>query len=148
MEKIFHTGEKIFFTTLIICIVSYLYFTMVPLNEITLNIGYIFLLFYFGINFYIGSISDLNIREAFLSGIIGCGVGLFLLIFAMFAQIIMQDTQFALWIMKPYYIPTISLVEVFFDDISMLYPIILMIINISLVVIGCITKNIMNKFKL
>ena len=62
MEKIFHTGEKIFFITLIICIVSSVYFTIVPLNYITLSIGFIFLVGYFGVNFYIGITNDLNIR--------------------------------------------------------------------------------------
>ena len=146
MEKIFHTGEKIFFVTLIICIVSSVYFTIVPLNYITLSIGFIFLVGYFGINFYIGSTNDLNIREAIVVGFIGCGMGLFLLFFALYTDLILGNSQSALWLITPYFMPTMSLVRIFFEDITIAYPIVLMIINISLVLLGSITKKIMNKF--
>ncbi len=43
--------------------------------------------------------------------------------------------------------PTMSLVRIFFEDITIAYPIVLIIINISLVLLGSITKKIMNKFK-
>ena len=148
MEKIFHTGEKIFFVTLIICIASSAYFTILPLNDITISIGSIFLVGYFGVNFYIGSTNDLNIIEAILVGIIGCSMGLFLLFFALYTEIILGDSQSAVWLITPYFMPTMSLVRIFFEDISIYYPIILMIINISLVPLGSITKKIMNKFKL
>ena len=147
MEKIFHTGEKIFFITLIICIVSSVYFTIVPLNYITLSIGFIFLVGYFGVNFYIGSTNDLNIREAIVVGLIGCGMGLFLLFFALYTDLILGNSQSALWLITPYFMPTMSLVRIFFEDITIAYPIVLMIINISLVLLGSITKKIMNKFK-
>lgn len=147
MEKIFHTGEKIFFVTLIICIVSSVYFTIVPLNYITLSIGFIFLVGYFGVNFYIGSTNDLNIREAIAVGLIGCGMGLFLLFFALYTDLILGNSQSALWLITPYFTPTMSLVRIFFEDITIAYPIVLMIINISLVLLGSITKKIMNKFK-
>lgn len=147
MEKIFHTGEKIFFITLIICIVSSVYFTIVPLNYITLSVGFIFLVGYFGVNFYIGSTNDLNIREAIVVGLIGCGMGLFLLFFALYTDLILGNSQSALWLITPYFMPTMSLVRIFFEDITIAYPIVLMIINISLVLLGSITKKIMNKFK-
>ncbi len=147
MEKIFHTGEKIFFITLIICIVSSVYFTIVPLNYITLSIGFIFLVGYFGVNFYIGITNDLNIREAIVVGLIGCGMGLFLLFFALYTDLILGNSQSALWLITPYFMPTMSLVRIFFEDITIAYPIVLMIINISLVLLGSITKKIMNKFK-
>lgn len=147
MEKIFHTGEKIFFITLIICIVSSVYFTIVPLNYITLSIGFIFLVGYFGVNFYIGSTNDLNIREAIVVGLIGCGMGLFLLFFALYTDLILGNSQSALWLITPYFMPTMSLVRIFFEDITIAYPIVLIIINISLVLLGSITKKIMNKFK-
>lgn len=147
MEKIFHTGEKIFFITLIICIVSSVYFTIVPLNYITLSIGFIFLVGYFGVNFYIGSTNDLNIIEAIVVGLIGCGMGLFLLFFALYTDLILGNSQSALWLITPYFMPTMSLVRIFFEDITIAYPIVLMIINISLVLLGSITKKIMNKFK-
>ena len=147
MEKIFHTGEKIFFITLIICIVSSVYFTIVPLNYITLSIGFIFLVGYFGVNFYIGITNDLNIREAIVVGLIGCGMGLFLLFFALYTDLILGNSQSALWLITPYFMPTMSLVRIFFEDITIAYPIVLIIINISLVLLGSITKKIMNKFK-
>ena len=147
MEKIFHTGEKIFFITLIICIVSSVYFTIVPLNYITLSIGFIFLVVYFGVNFYIGITNDLNIREAIVVGLIGCGMGLFLLFFALYTDLILGNSQSALWLITPYFMPTMPLVRIFFEDITIAYPIVLMIINISLVLLGSITKKIMNKFK-
>ena len=147
MEKIFHTGEKIFFITLIICIVSSVYFTIVPLNYITLSIGFIFLVGYYGVNFYIGITNDLNIREAIVVGLIGCGMGLFLLFFALYTDLILGNSQSALWLITPYFMPTMSLVRIFFEDITIAYPIVLMIINISLVLLGSITKKIMNKFK-
>ena len=147
MEKIFHTGEKIFFITLIICIVSSVYFTIVPLNYITLSIGFIFLVGYFGVNFYIGSTNDLNIIEAIVVGLIGCGMGLFLLFFALYTDLILGNSQSALWLITPYFMPTMSLVRIFFEDITIAYPIVLIIINISLVLVGSITKKIMNKFK-
>ena len=147
MEKIFHTGEKIFFITLIICIVSSVYFTIVPLNYITLSVGFIFLVGYFGVNFYIGITNDLNIREAIVVGLIGCGMGLFLLFFALYTDLILGNSQSALWLITPYFMPTMSLVRIFFEDITIAYPIVLMIINISLVLLGSITKKIMNKFK-
>ena len=54
--KIFIAGEKLFFNTLIICLASFIYFTILPSNKITLAVGFIFGLIYFGINFYIGYI--------------------------------------------------------------------------------------------
>ncbi len=127
MEKIFHTGEKIFFITLIICIVSSVYFTIVPLNYITLSIGFIFLVGYFGVNFYIGITNDLNIREAIVVGLIGCGMGLFLLFFALYTDLILGNSQSALWLITPYFMPTMSLVRIFFEDITIAYPIVLIL---------------------
>ena len=146
MEKIFHTGEKIFFTTLIICIISYLYFTILPLNDITISIGCIFLLIYFGVNFFVGSTSDLKITESIIVGIIGSFMGLFLSIFALYAQLIMENYELAMWIIKPYYAPTMSLINLYFDEVTIFYPIILIFINIFLVVMGTISNRIMNKF--
>jgi len=146
MEKIFHTGEKIFFTTLIICIISYLYFTILPLNDITISIGCIFLLIYFGVNFFVGSTSDLKITESIIVGIIGSFMGLFLSIFALYAQLIMENYELAMWIIKPYYVPTMSLINLYFDEVTIFYPIILIFINIFLVVMGTISNRIMNKF--
>lgn len=146
MEKIFHTGEKIFFTTLIICMISYLYFTILPLNDTIISIGCIFLIIYFGVNFFVGSISDLKIIESIIVGIMGSFIGVFLSMFALYAHLIMNDYELAIWIIKPYYAPTMSLVNLYFNEVTIGYPIILMFINISLVVIGTISRRIMNKF--
>lgn len=145
MEKITHTGGKIFFTILIISIISYLYFTILPLNDISIYIGYIFSIVYFWINFYTGFRTNLNLKESILVGIIGSGMGLFLLFFALYTEIVGQNSEVALWIIKPYFIPTMSLVQSIFNHITIIYPIILIIINICLVVIGSITRKIMHK---
>ena len=100
MEKVFHAGEKIFFTTLITCIMSYLYFTILPLNEITISIGCIFLIIYFGINYYIGSTSDLKTLDCIIVGIIGASMGIILLLFALYSDLIIRNHEFAMWIIK------------------------------------------------
>ena len=148
MEKVFHAGEKIFFTTLITCIMSYLYFTILPLNEITISIGCIFLIIYFGINYYIGSTSDLKTLDCIIVGIIGASMGIILLLFALYSDLIIRNHEFAMWIIKPYYIATMSLISVYFSHITIFYPIVLIGINISLVVMGNINKRIMNKFRI
>ncbi len=74
-------------------------------------------------------------------------MGLFLLFFALYTDLILGNSQSALWLITPYFMPTMSLVRIFFEDITIAYPIVLMIINISLVLLGSITKKIMNKFK-
>ena len=74
-------------------------------------------------------------------------MGLFLLFFALYTDLILGNSQSALWLITPYFMPTMPLVRIFFEDITIAYPIVLMIINISLVLLGSITKKIMNKFK-
>ncbi len=148
MEKIIHTGGKIFFTTLIISIISYLYFTILPLNDITIYIGCIFLVVYFGVNIYIGVTTNIDLIESIFVGIIGCSMGLFLLFFSLYSQIVLKNSYVALWIIKPYFIPTMSLIQLTSNNnITIIYPITLMIINISLVVMGNLIKKAMNKFK-
>ncbi|SCH29859.1 Uncharacterised protein [uncultured Clostridium sp.] len=148
MEKIIHTGGKVFFTTLILSIISYLYFTILPLNYITIYIGCIFLVVYFGVNIYIGLTTNMDLIEAILVGTIGCSMGLFLLFFSLYSQLVLKNSDLALWIIKPYFIPTMSLINITSNNnITVIYPIILMIINISLVVVGNVIKKAMNKFK-
>ena len=110
--------------------------------------GTIFTLLYFGCNFYIGYRYKLNLLESMIVGISGCSMGMFLAFFALYAQLILNNSEFAIWLISPYFAPTISIINIFSIQVSLNYPFILMIINIILVVIGSIIKNIMNKLHL
>ena len=70
---------------------------------------------------------------------------IFFIFFSLYAEFILKMPNFATWIAIPYFIPTMSIVKLFSININYLYAPVLMIINIILVVIGSITKNIMNK---
>lgn len=146
MKNVFIASQKLFFNILIICLLSYIYFTILPMNEITLTLGLIFCIFYFGCNFYTGYRYDLKLLEALIAGIIGCGIGIFLGIFAIYTQSILQNPDIAIWMIMPYFIPTLSITKIFSITVTLDYAFILMIINVLLVIIGSITKNIMNKF--
>ncbi|WP_195251721.1 hypothetical protein [Romboutsia sp. 1001713B170207_170306_H8] len=90
----------------------------------------------------------MDLIEAILVGTIGCSMGLFLLFFSLYSQLVLKNSDLALWIIKPYFIPTMSLINITSNNnITVIYPIILMIINISLVVVGNVIKKAMNKFK-
>ena len=145
MQKVFKAGEELFFDILLICLVSFIYFEFIPMNDIMLIIGIIFSILYFGVNIYIGYKYKLNVTDSLMVGVIGCGVGLFLSIFSLYSQIVLNSPNMALWIVKPYFIPTMSLIKLFTSNISLSYVFILMVINILLVPIGSISKKIMNK---
>ncbi len=145
MQKVFKAGEELFFDILLICLVSFIYFEFIPMNDIMLVIGVIFSILYFGVNIYIGYKYKLNISDSLMVGVIGCGVGLFLSLFSIYSQIILNSPNMALWIIKPYFIPTMSLIKLFINNISLSYVFILMLINILLVPIGSISKKFMNK---
>ncbi len=145
MQKVFKAGEELFFDILLICLVSFIYFEFIPMNDIVLVIGVIFSILYFGVNIYIGYKYKLNISDSLMVGVIGCGVGLFLSLFSLYSQIILNSPNMALWIIKPYFIPTMSLIKLFINNISLSYVFILMLINILLVPIGSISKKFMNK---
>ena len=145
MQKVFKAGEELFFDILLICLVSFIYFEFIPMNDIMLVIGVIFSILYFGVNIYIGYKYKLNISDSLMVGVIGCGVGLFLSLFSLYSQIILNSPNMALWIIKPYFIPTMSLIKLFINNISLSYVFILMLINILLVPIGSISKKFMNK---
>ena len=145
MQKVFKAGEELFFDILLICLVSFIYFEFIPMNDIMLIIGIIFSILYFGANIYIGYKYKLNITNSLMVGVIGCGVGLFLSIFSLYSQVVLNSPNMALWIVKPYFIPTMSLIKLFTSNISLSYVFILMVINILLVPIGSISKKIMNK---
>lgn len=145
MQKVFKAGEELFFDILLICLVSFIYFEFIPMNDIMLIIGIIFSILYFGVNIYIGYKYELNISDSLMVGVIGCGVGLFLSFFSIYSQVILNSPNMALWILKPYFISTMSLIKLFTSNIILSYVFILMIINILLVPIGSISKKFMNK---
>ncbi|MGL4912618.1 MAG: hypothetical protein ACRC3Y_09330 [Romboutsia sp.] len=145
MQKSFNVGEKLFFDVLIICLVSFVYFKVVPMNDITFFIGLIISIIYFGINFYMGYKYDLKASEALIVGIMGCGVGIFLSFFAIYTQLVLQNPNTAMWILMPYYSPTLPVIDLFIKDLSILYVLELMVVNILLVIAGSFTRKIMNK---
>lgn len=145
MQKIFDASERLFFNILIICLISCIYFNIFPNNMTTITIGLIFCIAYFGSDFYTGYFNDLSFKESIIVGILGCGVGLFLGFFAIYTNYILKSPNTAIWMIMPYYSPTISLVRLFAKQINFAYPFILMIINILFVIIGSISKKIMNK---
>lgn len=145
MQKIFDASERLFFNILIICLISCIYFNIFPKNTITITIGLIFCIFYFGINFYTGYFNNLSIREAIIVGSIGCSIGLFLGFFAIYTKFVLDSPNIAIWMIMPYFSPTISLLNVSATKITFAYPFIIMILNIFLVIMGSISKKIMNK---
>ena len=146
MKKVYSISEKLFFDLLIICLISYIYFILLPINDFTIMVGTIFALLYFGCNFYIGYRYKLNLLEAMIVGIYGCGMGLFLAFFALYAQLILNNSEFAIWLISPYFAPTLSIINIFSIQVNLSYPFILMIINILLVVLGSIASSVMNKY--
>lgn len=147
MQKIFNAAEKLFFYILIVCLISFVYFNMLPMNNTILMMGFILAVFYFVVNFYVGYKYELTLREALIVGIIGCSVGVFLGIFSVYAFIILNNESLALGLIMPYYSPTISVVRLALKDITIAYPFIIMLFNILLVVIGAISKKIVNKLR-
>lgn len=145
MQKIFDVGEKLFFYILTICLLSFIYFTIFPECKMTIAIGFIFCIFYFYINFYIGYKYELNFYEACIVGLMGCGLGIFLGFFALYSYFVLKNSYSAIWIITPYFMPTMSLIKIYLKEITIVYPFVLIFLNIFLVIIGSITKKIMNK---
>ena len=148
MKNVFNASEELFFDILIIALLSFLYFNYISMSEFTLLLGLIFSFIYFGVNFYIGYKYKLKFIDSLIVGIMGSGMGIFLIFFSFYAEFILKMPNFVNWIAIPYFIPTMSIVKLFSININYLYAPVLMIINIILVVIGSITKNIMNKSSL
>lgn len=148
MQKIFDASEKLFFNILIVCLISCIYFNIFPNNTTTIIIGLMFCITYFGSYFYTGYFSDLTIKESIIVGILGCGVGLFLGFFAIYTYYILKSPNIAIWMLMPYYSPSMSLVKIFDKQINFTYPFILMALNILFVTLGSISKKIMNKLSL
>ncbi|MEG0843900.1 MAG: hypothetical protein RRZ84_06465 [Romboutsia sp.] len=145
MQKLLDIGSKLFFDILIVCLISSIYFNVLPQNNITSSISTIFCIFYFGVNFYSGFKNNLTLKEAIIIGVIGCGIGLFLGLFSLYTNFILHNSRYAISIIKPYFIPTWPIMKMFLGEITIAYPFILMVINIALVIFGSISKNILNK---
>ena len=148
MKNIFKASEELFFSILIIALVSFLYFNYISMNEFTLLLGLIFSCIYFLVNFYIGYKYKFKLIKALAVGTIGSAMGLFLIFFSLYSQFILDMPNFATWVVEPYFIPTMSIVKLFSIDINYLYAPLLVIINIFLVVAGSALKNIMNKLSI
>lgn len=145
MQKAFDVGERLFFDVLIICLISSIYFKIVPMNEMTFFIGILICTAYFGVNFYVGYKYDLTTTQALITGTIGCGVGLFLSLFALYVHFVLQNPSGAIWFIMPYLAPTTPIIDLLVKDLSLLYLFELMFINIGLVTFGSFVKKIMKK---
>ena len=144
MERIIKYGGKLFFGSLVICILSFFYFKLIPCTKISNLIGYIFLEAFLGYNFYIGYKYKLSIKESLIVGILGCGFGIFLLFFATYTYYII-DTYWGIWMVEFYFIPTMSLINDFFENITLSYTVVLIMLNIFLVLLGSRVRFIKEK---
>lgn len=145
MKKMYKASEELFFNMLIISLLSFLYFNYISMDKFTLVLGSIFSFIYFGINFYTGYKYKLNFINSLIVGVIGSGVGIFFMLFSIYAQFILKMPNFANWVVIPYFIPTMSIVNIYNININYLYAPILLLINIMLVIFGSVIKNIVNK---
>ena len=145
MKNVSKASEELFFDIIIISLVSFLYFNYISMNKFTLILGLVFSFIYFGINVYIGYKYKLSIIDSLIVGIAGSGMGIFFIFFSIYSQFILKNPNFANWVVMPYFIPTMSIVNLFSINITYLYAPILFIINIFLVVIGSQIKKLINK---
>lgn len=148
MKNVSKAWTELFFDILIISLVSFLYFNYISMNKFVLILGLVFSFIYFGVNFYVGYKYKLKFIESLIVGIIGSGMGIFLSFFSFYAEFILDMPNFANWIVIPYFIPTMSIIKLFSININYLYALTLIFINVLLVLIGSIFKNIMNKLSL
>ena len=145
MKNVSKASEELFFGIIIISLVSFLYFNYISMNKFTLILGLVFSFIYFGINLYIGYKYKLSIIDSLIVGIVGSGMGIFFMFFSIYSQFILEMPNFANWVVMPYFIPTMSIVDLFSINITYLYSPTLFIINIFLVIIGSLLKKVMNK---
>lgn len=145
MKNVSKASEELFFGIIIISLVSFLYFNYISMNKFTLILGLVFSFIYFGINLYIGYKYKLSIIDSLIVGIAGSGMGIFFMFFSIYSQFILEMPNFANWVVMPYFIPTMSIVDLFSINITYLYSPTLFIINIFLVIIGSLLKKVMNK---
>ena len=145
MKNVSKASEELFFGIIIISLVSFLYFNYISMNKFTLILGLVFSFIYFGINLYIGYKYKLSIIDSLIVGIAGSGMGIFFIFFFFYSQFILEMPNFANWVVMPYFIPTMSIIDLFSINITYLYSPTLFIINIFLVIIGSLLKKVMNK---
>ena len=145
MKNVSKASEELFFDIIIISLVSFLYFNYISMNKFTLILGLVFSFIYFGINLYIGYKYKLSIIDSLIVGIVGSGMGIFFMFFSIYSQFILEMPNFANWVVMPYFISTMSIVNLFYIDITYLYAPTLFIINIFLVIIGSLLKKVINK---
>ena len=145
MKNVSKASEELFFGIIIISLVSFLYFNYISMNKFTLILGLVFSFIYFGINLYIGYKYKLSIIDSLIVGIAGSGMGIFFIFFSIYSQFILKMDNFANWVVMPYFIPTMSIVDLFSINITYLYSPTLFIINIFLVIIGSLLRKVMNK---
>ena len=141
MKNVSKASEELFFGIIIISLVSFLYFNYISMNKFTLILGLVFSFIYFGINLYIGYKYKLSIIDSLIVGIAGSGMGIFFMFFSIYSQFILEMPNFANWVVMPYFIPTMSIVDLFSINITYLYSPTLFIINIFLVIIGSLLKK-------
>lgn len=145
MDKATNIGGKLFFYILIICIVSSIYFNLIPVNEYSFLFGVLINIIYFSMIFYTGYKNNLKIKEAIIVGIIGNGSGIFLIPFAMYTYFILNLKDTALWMIIPYISPTFPIVYTFIENLHFIYFFHLILINMLLVIVGAISKILVNK---
>ena len=148
MKNVFNASEELFYDILIIALLSFLYFNYISMSEFTLLLGLIFSFIYFGVNFYIGYKYKLSIKESLIVGILGCGFGIFLLFFATYTYYILNDIYWSNWMVEFYFLPTMSFINDFFKDMTLIYTVSLIILNILLVFLGSRIRYCKEKFNL
>lgn len=145
MERIIKYGGKLFFGSLIICILSFFYFKLIPYGEVSNLIGYLFLEIFLGYNFYVGYKYRLNLKEAFTVGILGSSFGIFLLFFASYTHYVIDEAYWAIWMMQFYFMPTMSFITDFSVNVSLGYVVFLIIFSALLVVLGALFRFLKEK---
>lgn len=148
MNKAYEVGEKLFFCTLIICLISFIYFKIIPIYNNIYFVNLVICFTYFFINIYFGYKYNLKIKEGIIVGIMGCGVGLFLAFFALYIFFILKNSESAIQIVMPYLIPTKFIMDNLVQNIDLMYLFDIMIVNILLVVFGGIIKKIVDNINI
>lgn len=141
MQKIFDIGERLFFNNILICLLSYIYFNIFPINQITILIGFIFPILFFTLNLYAGYESKLLFKEAIIVGIMGCGLGIILYLFSLYVYFVIGNSNGAILLVEPYLSPIMSIIKLYYNDINIFCPAIVIVINTSLVLIGNLLKK-------
>lgn len=146
MKNTFDLGEKLFFNTLIICIISFIYFKIIEIESSNLIIEILFALFFFLTNFYYGYKYNLKCKESLIVGSMGAGLGIFLSFFSLCAHFLIEGSKSSISFSILYLSPIHSIFNYLSEYNSIVNVFTIIIINIFLVVIGGQLRNITNKF--